>query len=515
MDETKATQRATLKGSPLATTVCPRCGENGKPVKPITLQSLVKPEALTRAGSAAYRFCPSERCDVVYFPESDGPVFTKTDLTVRVGVKETTAPRHVCYCFNHTVEEIEEQVRLTGRTTVLDDIKTRMKEACWCETKSPLGSCCLATVTKYVKAAQVRYGGKENPVAKASPEIVTPKVEDCCVGHATGESASSGQPAHAVEDCRAAHNAEAKSEPTAAVSSSKSRASKGEKIAWIGSVGSAVIASACCWLPLLLLAVGVSGVAVSATFEKYRPLFATLTFGFLAAAFYFAYRPRPKAVAGAASQGDASCPTPAAGEACCPPVAGQRWPLQKFNRAMLWVVTAIALAFVFFPNYIGAFLGGGQRAGFGPNVDQYVVAVEGMDCAGCATALEKELRTVPGVSASKVSFEKKEAIIGVPKGDVAPKDAVLAAITDAGFTGRFESLETWTIPIAGMTCEACAVGVRAELSKVPGVRGAEVSYEGQRAVVVTDASVDSAALTKAVESAGYKVAGNGTPAEKN
>lgn len=54
-------------------------------------------------------------------------------------------------------------------------------------------------------------------------------------------------------------------------------------------VGSAVIASACCWLPLLLLAFGVSGVAVSATFEK-----------------------------------------------------------------MLWVVTAIALAFVFFPNYIGA-----------------------------------------------------------------------------------------------------------------------------------------------------------------
>jgi NAD(P)H-nitrite reductase large subunit len=70
------------------------------------------------------------------------------DLTVRVGIKERNGPRHVCYCFNHTIEEIEEEVRRSGTTTVLDDIKTRMKTACWCETKSPQGSCCLASVTK-------------------------------------------------------------------------------------------------------------------------------------------------------------------------------------------------------------------------------------------------------------------------------------------------------------------------------------------------------------------------------
>jgi len=159
-------------------TSCPRCGAAGKPVKPVTLQSLLKPDAWTRIGSASYRFCPSENCGVVYFAETGAGEFGKSDLTVRVGIKETTPPRHVCYCFNHTVEEIEEEVRRTGKTAVLDDIKTRMKEACWCETKSPLGSCCLATVTKYVKAAEARYGtGK-------SPAPVAEKTEDCCAAHA-------------------------------------------------------------------------------------------------------------------------------------------------------------------------------------------------------------------------------------------------------------------------------------------------------------------------------------------
>ncbi|MBI4657585.1 MAG: cation transporter, partial [Verrucomicrobia bacterium] len=261
-----------------------------------------------------------------------------------------------------------------------------------------------------------------------------------------------------------------------------------------------------------LLAFGVSGVAVSATFEKYRPLFATLTFGFLAAAFYFAYRPKLKTAAATSAEGSACCTTATAKGDCCPPEGNSRWTLQRFNRAMLWVVTAIALAFVFFPNYIGALLGGGKDAGFGANVEQYVVAVEGMDCAGCAAGLEKRLKAVPGVSAAMVSYEKKEAIIGVPKGAAAPRDEVLTAITAAGLKGRFENMETRTLPIAGMTCEACATHVQASLAKVPGVRSAAVSYKERKAVVVAAPSVDPTALNQAVESAGYKVAAEATPA---
>lgn len=131
--------------------MCTLCGEKGKRVKSITLRSLLKPEALARFDGNVHHFCSNPACDAVYFSGPGIPPFLKSDLTVRVGIKEDTAPRQLCYCFNHTIEELEEQLRRSGKITVLEDIKTRMKIACWCETKSPQGSCCVATVTKCVQ----------------------------------------------------------------------------------------------------------------------------------------------------------------------------------------------------------------------------------------------------------------------------------------------------------------------------------------------------------------------------
>ena len=78
------------------------------------------------------------------------------------------------------------------------------------------------------------------------------------------------------------------SKPSAAASASWS----GERIAKVGTIISAVLASSCCWLPLLLLAVGVSGAGLASALGAYRPVFMVVTFGFLALAFYFTYRPR-------------------------------------------------------------------------------------------------------------------------------------------------------------------------------------------------------------------------------
>ena len=138
-------------------THCPSCGTKGKKVKKIALESLLTPDVAAKIGDTQYRFCDSVDCEVVYFGE-DGSTFTKSDLTVRVGVKEHASPRHVCYCFDHSIEEIDAEVSETGVSTVLDDIKTRMKDACWCETKSPQGSCFLGTVGKYVKLALAEHG---------------------------------------------------------------------------------------------------------------------------------------------------------------------------------------------------------------------------------------------------------------------------------------------------------------------------------------------------------------------
>jgi Cu+-exporting ATPase len=64
-----------------------------------------------------------------------------------------------------------------------------------------------------------------------------------------------------------------------------------------------------------------------------------------------------------------------------------------------------------------------------------------------------------------------------------------------------------TLHITQMTCTTCAGSVEKALSGVPGVSKASVNFAAEKATVEYDPSVTSeAALTKAVESAGYGVA---------
>ena len=257
---------------------CPACGARGKPVGSVTIRSLLKDEFAeqvrgtgseeggTSSGSEAagcqpaeadscWRFCESPGCDVVYFSECDDRQFTKSQLKVEVGIKETSGERPLCYCFGHSVESMKRELRRTGTCTALDDIRAKMKNSgCRCETENPSGSCCLGSVAHGLKIAQQELGMADEDMS-----------------------------------------------PLPDASGAGSRASmtgRGEKIATAGSLFSAVMASSCCWLPLVLLAFGVSGAGIASTLEAYRPVFMVLTFGFLGTAFWFAYRPKKTGTAG-------------------------------------------------------------------------------------------------------------------------------------------------------------------------------------------------------------------------
>lgn len=141
---------------------CPSCCKEGSAVKAATLRSLIGKERQGHITVNHYFFCGSHSCDIVYFPEGGSRAFYKEDLTVRVGVKESEAPRQICYCFNHTVEGIFDEIKQTGKSTVLDDIKSRMKnDGCSCETKNPRGSCCLDTVKYFVNETAALTGHKD------------------------------------------------------------------------------------------------------------------------------------------------------------------------------------------------------------------------------------------------------------------------------------------------------------------------------------------------------------------
>ncbi|HQU43227.1 MAG TPA: mercuric transporter MerT family protein [Pirellulales bacterium] len=123
----------------------------------------------------------------------------------------------------------------------------------------------------------------------------------------------------------------------------------------IGAVVAAIMASSCCWLPLVLMAVGVSGAGMSAVLEAYRPLFIVVTFGFLATAFYFTYRPK-RAVTGH----DCRAVEPSAASAVCcgaPPPEGRSFSIVSFNKLLLWAVALFAVAFMFFPRSLESLLG--------------------------------------------------------------------------------------------------------------------------------------------------------------
>jgi copper chaperone CopZ len=353
------------------TALCPGSGAEGKKVGRVTLRALARDEFQDRLADAEYFFCDAVGCDVVYFTP-DGRTITKSQLKVEVGVKEAAGDRPLCYCFGHSIASLKEELRTKGRCDALADIRRQMKDSgCACEVMNPSGSCCLGTVGRGIETASAELAG------------TTP---------------------------------------------TRNRA---EKISKLGTVLSAMMASSCCWLPLLLLAFGVSGAGIAGALDVYRPLFVALTVGCLTTAFYFTYRPRRTATP------PEDCCAPA-GECGASRSAGRRsWVLTP-NTVMLWGVTVLAVAFLFFPNYLNFFLTGsgpGRASPDNPLVRTTSFTVEGMTCEGCAALLGKVIKAVPGVLDARVDYDKKRAVVSTQACCPAPVESILHALEKAGYRG--------------------------------------------------------------------------------
>lgn len=191
-----------------------------------------------------------------------------------------------------------------------------------------------------------------------------------------------------------------------------------------GSVLAAALSSACCWLPLLLLAFGASAAGVSAFFERWRPVLATVAIVMLGIGFYLVYFRRAK------------CADHACGTAACAPRSGKG---RALTQVMLWFAAVLVAAFVLFPWYAGVV----ARAVYGKSTTTFTGAsdaslvvqrynVEGMTCEACAVTLQADLLKIDGVVGATVDYATKSARVETTDPDI--QNEVLATAKRHGYT---------------------------------------------------------------------------------
>lgn len=130
---------------------CGECGVEGRPVERQTVVHHVKHEQLDHVNDEAYRFCPNPNCGIVYYGDG-GTSFTVRDLRELVTVKTTGDARPICYCFGFTEGDAREEIEITGRSMIPEQIGRLIKAGmCACEIRNPSGTCCLGEVNRTLR----------------------------------------------------------------------------------------------------------------------------------------------------------------------------------------------------------------------------------------------------------------------------------------------------------------------------------------------------------------------------
>ncbi|KAH8766744.1 E1-E2 ATPase-domain-containing protein [Diaporthe sp. PMI_573] len=137
-----------------------------------------------------------------------------------------------------------------------------------------------------------------------------------------------------------------------------------------------------------------------------------------------------------------------------------------------------------------------------------VVAVEGMTCGACTSAVEGAFKDVAGLRSFSISLLSERAVIDHDP-VVLPADKIAEMIEDRGFgativetkplareektssmsTARHSSHTVTTVGIEGMTCGACTSAVESGFKGVEGMIKFNISLLAERAVITHNPSI--------------------------
>ncbi|KAH8162230.1 hypothetical protein CIB48_g6017 [Xylaria polymorpha] len=148
-----------------------------------------------------------------------------------------------------------------------------------------------------------------------------------------------------------------------------------------------------------------------------------------------------------------------------------------------------------------------HREDNGPSTTVTTIAIEGMTCGACTSAVEGGFSDVSGVKHFSISLLSERAVI---KHDATllPADKIVEIIEDRGFgatlidsaeatpgkdtasggDGSKPSVATTTVSIDGMTCGACTSAVENGFTGLDGILRFNISLLAERAVITHDPS---------------------------
>ncbi len=181
------------------------------------------------------------------------------------------------------------------------------------------------------------------------------------------------------------------------------------------ALAAAVAASACCTIPLALVALGFGGawIGTLTTLEPLRPFFIAFAVGALAFAGYREWR--------FARQPDCKCETSLS---------------TPLRRALLGVGALAVVGLLASPSLIAA-AGADEKQAYVPPVktEQVVLEVEGMTCASCNLTVKRALTNIHGVQHAWVTFEPPQAVVLYDAARVSFEE-LTRATTNAGYPSK-------------------------------------------------------------------------------
>lgn len=179
------------------------------------------------------------------------------------------------------------------------------------------------------------------------------------------------------------------------------------------SVLLAALSSACCWLPLLAVALGFSAVRVGSIFEAYRWPLVALAVGLV--------------VVGAVFQRRRAC----AQDGCPPPRrSGLLTPLLGGVFVVLFAVIPEGLAWI-------APDAATRRANHASSTLTRAYSVTGMTCEGCTSLLDSSLEDQPEVESATVTYAEARVQVEFVAGTTAAEADQVMERVSADWEGKY------------------------------------------------------------------------------